>query len=56
MPLLVAALPYLVQYGIPVAAFIGGHILGWFHHKLTHAGEITPERLRAALGKKPGGN
>ena len=31
-----AALPYIVQYGVPLATYAIGHLVGWFHHKLTH--------------------
>jgi hypothetical protein len=28
-----AALPYIVQYGVPAVAYAIGHVTGWFHHK-----------------------
>jgi hypothetical protein len=31
-PILSAVLPY----AIPAVAYVVGHIVGWFHHKLTH--------------------
>jgi hypothetical protein len=35
--ILAAAVPYLVQYGIPALALGLGHLSGWLHHKHTAA-------------------
>ena len=37
-PLLVAALPYLLQYGVPALTFAAGHMAGWFHRKHVQKG------------------
>jgi hypothetical protein len=26
-------LPIAFKYGVPIVAYIAGHIIGWFHHK-----------------------
>jgi hypothetical protein len=37
-PALVAALPYLIQYGVPALTFAAGHVAGWFHRKHVEKG------------------
>jgi hypothetical protein len=31
-----ALIPILAQYGIPALTYGIGHLIGWFHHKITH--------------------
>lgn len=28
-----AALPYILQYGVPIVAYAIGHVVGWYLHK-----------------------
>lgn len=40
-PILVTALPYVIQYGVLAVAFVVGHISGWFHRKLTEKNTVN---------------
>ena len=35
---LTAALPYLIQYGVPALTYGIGHLCGWFHRKHVEKG------------------
>jgi hypothetical protein len=51
-----AAIPVLIQYGIPLAAYAVGHLFGWIHHEIADA--RAEKRKQDAMHKalqKPAG-